>query len=140
MPIPSEYQRVTEQFYAFLNDAKAFADLGSTHQTYTMVQGVFQTFRRRLDFHQAILFANVLPPVLRAIFVADWDTHEPQKPFEDRESMTKDVRSLRPTHNFSPDTAIQDVARALRRHVHKEAFDDVLKKMPDGAKEFWAVR
>lgn len=139
MPVPAEYQRATDQFYAFLNDAKACADLGSTHQTYTMVQGVFQVFRRRLDFHQAILFASVLPPVLRAVFVAEWDTHEPQKPFEDRKSMAKEVCRLRPTHNFSPDTAIEDVARALRRHVDEEAFNKVLAKCPEGAKGFWMV-
>jgi uncharacterized protein (DUF2267 family) len=38
-----------------------------------MVQGVLQTFRRRLEISEAIRFAGVLPPVLRAIFVADWD-------------------------------------------------------------------
>lgn len=34
-----------------------------------MVQGVLQTFRRRLDVKEAVLFANVLPPMLRALFV-----------------------------------------------------------------------
>ena len=33
-----------------------------------MVQGVLQAFRRRLDIKEAIGFANVLPPVLRALF------------------------------------------------------------------------
>lgn len=57
----------------FLLDARDTAGLGSTHQAYTMVQGVLQTFRRRLEISEAIRFAGVLPPVLRAIFVADWD-------------------------------------------------------------------
>ncbi|WP_277422477.1 DUF2267 domain-containing protein [Cyanobacterium aponinum] len=51
--------------------------------------------------------------------------------------MTEEVKSLRKDHNFSTDTAIQDVARALRRHVDEEAFDKLLKQLPKGAIEFW---
>src|SRR5512135_359601 len=114
MPVPSEYQRATQNFYKFLEDAKVTSGLTTTHQVYTMVQGVLQAFRRRLDVKDAILFADVLPPVLRAIFVADWDTDEARRPFEDRAVMTKEVRSLRADHNFAPETAIRDVAAALR--------------------------
>ena len=102
-----------------------------------MVQGVFQTFRRRLDLKDAIRFAGVLPAVLRAIFVANWNTEEPRRPFEDRAVMTQEVRALRADHNFAPETAIQDVARALRRHVDEAAFDRVLESLPSGASEFW---
>jgi uncharacterized protein (DUF2267 family) len=102
-----------------------------------MTQGVFQTFRRRLTVQQAIDFANVLPIGLRALFVTDWDTREARRDFETRAAMTAEVRSLRPQHNFSPDSAIGDVARALRRHVDREAFDAILKKLPDGAATFW---
>ena len=51
--------------------------------------------------------------------------------------MTKEVKSLRSAHNFSTETAIRDVARALRRHVDEEAFDLLLAKLPEGAIEFW---
>lgn len=137
MPVPAEYQRATDDFYKFLLDARTIADLGSTHQTYTMVQGVFQTFRRRLDLKDAILFAGVLPPVLRAIFVADWDVDEPKRPFEDRATMTKEVQLLRENHNFAPETSIHDVALALRRNIDEESFDHVLAKLPKGAAAFW---
>jgi uncharacterized protein (DUF2267 family) len=120
-----------------LLDARDAAGLGTTHQAYTMVQGVFQTFRRRLDLKDAIRFASVLPAVLRALFVADWNLEEPRRPFEDRAVMIQEVRDLRAEHNFAPDTAIQDVARALRRHVDEAAFDRVLKSPPSGAWEFW---
>jgi uncharacterized protein (DUF2267 family) len=111
--------------------------LTTTHQVYTMAQGVLQAFRRRLDVKDAILFANVLPPVLRAIFVADWDTDEAKRPFEVRAVMTKEVQSLRGDHNFAPATSIRDVAIALRRNVDEAALDSVLAKLPDGAAQFW---
>ena len=137
MPYPSEYQRASEHFVNFLVDARDESMLGSSHQAYTMVQGVLQTFRRRLGIKEAILFANVLPPVLRALFVTDWDVDEPKRPFEDRTIMTKEVQALRADHNFAPDSAIKDVAIALRKHVDETAFDQVLAILPKGALEFW---
>ncbi len=137
MPVPSQYQRATDDFFAFLADARDAAGLTSVHQAYTMVQGVLQTFRRRLSLPDAIRFADVLPAVVRALFVADWDPAEPVRPFADRASMTAEVRALRPNHNFSPDTAIHDVAAALRRHVDVPAFEAILAALPEGAAEFW---
>ncbi len=137
MPVPPEYARASDQFYSLLVDARDAAGLGSTHQAYTMLQGVFQTFRRRLDVSDALRFAAVLPPLARALFVADWDVDEPKRPFGDRTEMTEEVRSLRAAHNFSPDTAIRDVVRSVRRHVDEEAFDEVLARLPDGAVQFW---
>ena len=137
MPIPAEYQRAADDFYKFLLDARDIAELGSTHQTYTMVQGVLQTFRRRLDVKETILFAGILPPVLRAIFVTDWNINERKRPFEDRATMMKEVQSLRNTHNFSPDNAIRIVAKALRNNIDEAALDEVLAKLPKGAVEFW---
>lgn len=139
MPVPSEYQQATQNFYKFLQDARDAANLETTNQAYTMVQGVLQAFRRRLDIKEAILFAGVLPAVLRAVFVSDWDTDEPKCPFEDRASMTKEVQALRSNHNFAPDTAIRDVASALRGNIDEIAFDQVVAKLPEGAVEFWKV-
>ncbi len=137
MPMPMEYQRATDHFRKFMQDARDMSGLGSPHQTYTMVQGVLKTFRRRLDVKESILFASVLPAVLRAIFVADWDIEEPKRPFEDRSIMTKEVQALRADHNFAPETAIRDVACALRRNVDEAAFDQVLTELPAGAVQFW---
>lgn len=139
MPVPSEYQRASDDFYQYLVDARDTADLWSTHVTYTMTQGVFQTFRRRISLEDAIAFANILPVGLRALFVADWDPQEPQKSFADREEMLKEVKSLREEHNFSTETAIRDVAAALRRHVDEKAFNQVLAKLPAGATDFWQI-
>ena len=137
MPVPPEYQRATEDFYKLLVDARDSAGLTTTNQAYTMVQGVFQVFRRRLEVKEGVRFMNVLPVGARALFAAEWDVEEPKRPFEDRAAMTKEVRSLRAEHNFSPDTAIHDVAIALRRNLEQTAFDGVLATLPQGAAQFW---
>lgn len=137
MPVPAEYGRASAKFYDYLVDARDTADLWSTHVTYTMTQGVLQVFRRRLSTQDAIAFANILPICLRALFVTDWDVNEEKKPFGSREAMTREVKSLREKHNFSTETAIRDVAEALRRHVDEEAFDKLLTQLPEGAVEFW---
>ena len=100
---------------------------------------MFQAFRRRLDVKEAIRFANVLPPVLRALFIADWDLDEPRRPFEDRATMTREVQTLRPDHNFAPDSSIASVAAALRRNIDQVELDRVLASLPPGAQAFWQV-
>ncbi|TWB40407.1 DUF2267 domain-containing protein [Nitrospirillum pindoramense] len=140
MPIPMELQHASQDFERFLADARDVAGLATRNQTYTMVQGVLQTFRRRLGPADAIRFAGVLPPLLRAIFVKDWPIDEPPVPFTDRASLTREVQALRRDHNFAPDTAIRDVAEALRRHVYLDDFDRVLASLPAGAEAFWSVQ
>jgi len=137
MTMPGEYRRASEDFDSYLDDARADALIDSRNVVYTMTQGVFQTFRCRLDVADALRFADVLPPVLRAIFVSDWNPHDAKRSFEDRVAMTREAQSLRGDHNFAPDTAIRDVAMAVRKHVDVAAFDRVLKTLPDGAEEFW---
>ncbi|NNU47831.1 DUF2267 domain-containing protein [Rhizobium sp. WYCCWR 11279] len=137
MTMPREYRRASEDFDGYLDDVRADTLIDSRNVVYTMTQGVFQTFRRRLDVADALRFADVLPPVLRAIFVADWNPDEAKRSFEDRVAMTREVRTLRSDHNFAPDTAIRDVAMAVRKHVDAAAFDRVLRTLPDGAEEFW---
>ena len=121
-------------------EARATLGLTTTHQVYTTVQGVLQAFRRRLTVEQAISFAQILPPVLRAIFVADWNVAEERHTFADRKAMTAEVQALRAAHNFAPDTAIEDVALALRRNVNEQAFEEVLARLPPGARDFWATK
>lgn len=139
MPYPAEYQRCTDHFQKFLIDARNAADLGSSHQSYTMSQGVLQTFRRRLSLQDAIRFAALLPAALRALFVSDWDPSETIQPFTDRESMTREVRSLRAKHNFSPDDAIYFVAIALRKNMDTEKLDEFLHTLPEDAQNFWST-
>jgi uncharacterized protein (DUF2267 family) len=137
MPVPTEYQRATDDFYKLLMDARDSAGLTTTNQAYTMVQAVFQVFRRRVEIKEAIRFASVLPVGARALFVADWDVDEPKHPFEDRVIMTREVQALRPQHNFAPETAIRDVTSAVRRNVDQDAFERVLATLPEDARRFW---
>jgi len=137
MTIPMEFQHASEDFERILACARDLAGLATRNQTYTMVQGVLQVFRRRLEVAVAIRFANTLPPLLRALFVTDWMPDEPRLAFGDRQDMTREVQALRHNHNFSPDSCIGDVAAALRRHVDETQFDRVLATLPPGAVEFW---
>ena len=104
-----------------------------------MAQGVIHAFRRRLEVSEAIRFLSVLPVGLRALFVADWDIDEPKPPFEDRAVMTKEAQSLRLLHNFAPETAIRDVAIAVRRNLDETALDRILATLPQGAMQFWQL-
>ena len=146
MPMPSEYQRASLEFEKFLVDAREASGLTTTNQVYTMVQGVLQTFRRRLTLPEAIQFAGVLPAVLRALFVADWIPNEPRRSFgntasqhwRERAEMTQEVQSLRADHNFAPDIAIQAVAIALRKNIDETKLDGVLSVLPTPAHDFWS--
>ncbi len=140
MPLPAEYQRATDKFYSFLTEVRDQANFGSTHQAYTMVQGVFQVFRRRLQLTEAIGFANALPALLRALFIADWDTMEAVKPFGDLSDMNREVKQLRPEHNFSTNTAIQDVGSVLKNHVDESNFSAALGDLPEEARQFWHLK
>ncbi len=140
MTVPAEYQMATEEFYSFLLDARNGANLWSTHAAYTMAQGVFQVFRRRLSVEQSLAFANILPIGLRALFVADWDINEPRKKFSDIKTMTYEVGTLRNNHNYSTSTAIKDIAVALRKNVDEKKLDELLKTFPVEAREFWNIQ
>ncbi|WP_428697725.1 DUF2267 domain-containing protein [Stappia sp.] len=139
MTIPAEYSTASAVFDRFLEDARDRAGLATRNQTYTMVQGVFQVFRARLELEEAIRFAAVLPPLLRALFVADWDLDAPKRDFSRREEMTGEIQALRRHHNFAPETAIADVAGALRSHVDRQALDRVLAALPEDAARFWSL-
>ncbi len=136
MTIPMEYRQASADFDHFILDARDIAGLQTTNQAYTMLQAVLQTFRR-LEISDALLFANALPPVLRAIFIDDWDLEEPIMPFSGRVAMTREVQAFRGDHNVSPDTAIADVAAALRRNVDEAVLDRVLARLPQSAVDFW---
>lgn len=139
MTIRLEIQRATEEFDKFLHMARDEAGLATRNQAYTMVEAVLLTFRHRLDVDQAIRFAAILQPVLRAIFVANWDIVEAKRPFQNRQALTREVQSLRKDHNFATDSAIYDVAKTLRVHIAQVELDDFLAGLSDEAREYWSV-
>ena len=126
MPMPSTYQRATEEWRAFLEDVKSRMDLVSDNMAYTAVDGVFQVFRRRLT-------------APRAILVKDWDVTAAPFPFADRETMTREAQELRRHHNLTPDNAIEATAWAVRRCTDPLAFERVLATLPQEARNFWRV-
>jgi uncharacterized protein (DUF2267 family) len=137
MTIPLEYQRATDDFDAFLAEAKEALDFTTRNPTYTTVQGVFLAFRRRLTAEQVLAFASVLPPILRAIFVAGWTPAERVTSFRSSEELAREVQALRHNHNLSPGNSIHVVARVLRHHLDEPALDRLLQTLPEGSCEFW---
>ncbi|MGD9738359.1 MAG: DUF2267 domain-containing protein [Bauldia sp.] len=139
MTVPLGYAHASEQFDAFMEALRVRYDHVTTHQTYQTVEAVFRVFRRRLTADQVLMFADTLPAVLRAVFVADWRPGEVQASFGERAVLTAEVLAYRGRHNFSPDTAIADMADILRRFVDRSAFETILAALPDGAAAFWAL-
>lgn len=137
--MPWSFRHATKDWQAFLARAKEELGTPTDNTTYTAVQGVLITFRRRLTPPQALDFAQVLPAVLRAIFIEGWHGDEPVLPFASRAALEAEARALRPHHNLTPDRPIEPVARALRAHVNQLDLDRVLDRLPAAARAFWAV-
>jgi uncharacterized protein (DUF2267 family) len=107
---------------------------------WNMVVGVLHAFRQRLTVPQALAFAAVLPPVIRAIFIEDWPFDQAPVPFGGPDEWLADVRAVRTEHNFSPADSVVSVATALRRHVDVVAFERVLAQLPPQARRYWQAR
>ena len=139
MPMPWTYRHASKEWRAFLDDVKESMSLESDNMAYTAVAAVFQVFRRRLTAQEGLEFASVLPSVLRAIFVHNWDVSAPRAAFHDREMLVSEVKQVRVNHNLTPDNAIEATAWAIRRCTNKRDFERVLQNMPHGAGAFWHV-
>ncbi|MBN9082169.1 MAG: hypothetical protein BGP04_08450 [Rhizobiales bacterium 62-17] len=136
MTVPQEYTQASRQFEAFMADLKAISLLATHNQCYHMLRAVLHVFRAHLEVADALRFADILPAVVRAIFVEEW-TPAPPTPFPDRVALQAEVMAQRRHHNVSTETAIADVAAALRRHVDRKAMERVLSSLPQEAQQFW---
>jgi uncharacterized protein (DUF2267 family) len=137
MPYPYEYAIATQTWLQVLDAVRDETDLSTRNQAFTVMEGVLRTFRRRLEVQDSLRFADELPVAVRALYVHDWDVSLPRLPFRAPLELGEEVRSLRPHHNFAGATSVPDVARALRRFVHRPRFDAVLTTLPPGAVLFW---
>lgn len=137
--MPWTYRQATREWQAFLAEARLAMNLESDNATYTAVQGVLRAFRRRLTPQQAIDFAQILPSVLRALFVADWHLGEGPQPPGTRADWTAEAMALRPHHNLTPPNCIAATALALRKSVLREDLDRVLASLPAFATDFWST-
>ncbi|WP_244277615.1 DUF2267 domain-containing protein [Pseudovibrio axinellae] len=139
MPMPQEYQLASQQFESFLKDAQETLGLTTRNQTYTSVQAVLLTFRHRLSPEKILRFADALPPVLRAIFVSDWQTEQFISRFGDYQDWIMDVKALRTHHNFSQETAVCQVSKALRQYVDLSHFQATLETLGADAVRYWSI-
>ncbi|NTT86440.1 DUF2267 domain-containing protein [Tabrizicola fusiformis] len=139
MPMPWTYRQATQEWQAFLADAQDAMGLSTDHSTFTAVEGVLRAFRARLTPAEAIAFAQVLPAVLRAIFVADWDITLPPKAPGSRADWTAEAQALRRHHNIAPAHCVAATALALHKAVLREDLDRALAALPPFAAEFWSV-
>lgn len=139
MVMPSQYQRASHDFEQFMLAARDEAGLETTNMAWGMVQGVLWAFRRRLTVAQTAAFSDVLPPVLRAVFLEGWDPDAAPVPFASRQAMTEEVRALRRQHNFAPPHSIHAVAVALKRSVDQERLDKALSMCAPEARAFWST-
>ncbi|MEM7636575.1 MAG: DUF2267 domain-containing protein [Pseudomonadota bacterium] len=140
MPVPTEYWNASKDFEAFLQDVRDTCMLQTHHQAYHTLRAVLHVFRNHLSVDQALGFADVLPPVTRAIFVEGWQPDDDPPGFPSRRDLQHEVKAIRRDHNLAPDSAIADVAAALRRSsIDKRNLDNILKTLPAGAVEFWCT-
>ena len=138
MPMPYTYRHASAEFRLFLATAGAAMALGSDNSTFTAAEAVFLCFRRRLTPDQALRFADILPAVLRAIFLARWHP-APPRPWGSRQDQIAECKALRPHHNLTPDTCIDAVAEALTTQVPAADLAAVLADIGPEAQAFWAV-
>jgi uncharacterized protein (DUF2267 family) len=139
MPMPFNYRSATEDYEAFLRDVMALGLLQTSNQAYQAIRAVLHVFRSHVDSQVAMDFAQFLPAVLRAIFVEDWDLSAPVTQFPNSAALMQEVMAVRPDHNVSPESAIHDVATALRNCLKKEDYALMLKKLPPEARDFWKL-
>lgn len=137
MPMPMEYWNASREFDRFLLDVRDACMLSSHNQAYHTLRAVLHVFRSHLPLEDALTFAGVLPPVVRAIFVEDWDAERPVSPFPDRQKLIWEVQHVRQDHNVAPETATEDVAGALRRHIDEAALDRALSSLCPNAASYW---
>jgi uncharacterized protein (DUF2267 family) len=139
MPMPFAYRSATKDFEKFLEDLLVISSLATSNQCYTQTRAVFLVFRSHVEPQVALDFANTLPPVLRAIFIEDWNLASPVTPMPGREKLLVELKAIREAHNFSTNTAITEVAAALRQNMNELDYGLMLRNMPAEAAQFWKV-
>jgi uncharacterized protein (DUF2267 family) len=116
-----EYWNASKDFEAFLLDVRDTCMLQTHNQAYHTLRAVLHVFRSHLTVEDALALPEDHPP-----------------PFPCRDALQREVKAIRPDHNLAPESAISDVANALRRSsIDCHDLDRVLAKLPPGAAEFW---
>lgn len=139
MTVPQEYVHASRDFDRFMADFMQIAMIETHHRSYAIVRAVLHVFRDHLTVGDALRFAEVLPAVLRAIFVENWHPATEPAPFSDRATLTLEVKANRRDHNLASESSISDVAAALRRNIDNADLDRLLATLPAGAADYWAT-
>lgn len=137
MTVPQEYVHASRDFERFMNDFMQIAMLETHHRGYAIVRAVLHVFRDHLTVGDALRFAEILPAVLRAVFVENWHPAAEPPPFPGRTALVQEVRANRRDHNLASEASISEVAAALRRNVDNSDLDRILATLPPGAVEYW---
>ncbi|WP_299931872.1 DUF2267 domain-containing protein [uncultured Pelagimonas sp.] len=138
MPMPWSYRHAAKEWRGFLDDAKDKLSTPSDNVTYTVTEGVFRSFRKRLTVQQGLDFAQILPTTLRALFVQNWQV-EPPAPWASPDVYLRETRDLRKHHNLAPDNALEAVSYALHRVVPPVDLTRTLAKIGPEAEAFWRL-
>lgn len=137
MTVPREYVHASADFERFMADFMQISMMETHHRSYAVVRAVLHVFRDHLDIEDALRFIEILPAVLRAIFVEDWHPVASPPAFPDEKTLIAEVKANRRDHNLANDLAIRDVASALRRNVDVAELDRVLATLPPPARDYW---
>jgi len=137
MTVPQEIVHASRDFDRFMDDFVEISMLATHHQAYAVLRAVLHVFRDHLTVDQGLRFAEVLPPVLRAIYVEDWRPEQNPPAFPDERQLIAEVRARRRDHTLATETSIRDVAQALKRNVAAGDFRRVLDRLPPEAQRFW---
>lgn len=139
MPMPMEYQHASADFEQVLHKVCLACNFSTRNQAYTLVQAVLVVFRRRLNLDQGIAFAQVLPPILRALFIDGWQTLERPIPFDGPDALGAEVLAFRGAHNFSPENGPAVAVAIIRNCIGTEVLDHFLTGMDENCRLFWRL-
>ena len=138
MPMPYSYRHASEEWSALLKNLREETLIASENVLYTCIQAVLISFRARLSVQQALDFADLLPAVLRAVFVSDWQVAWPL-PWSGREEIRAEMRALRPDHNFCPPELLEHLLRAIPATTRQMDLERVLDRIGPEARAFWRL-
>ena len=137
MTVPQDYMLAQQKFDALLVELMERLDLTTRHQVYAVLFAVLRVFRRRLDADQTLVFAGVLPAIVSAIFVNDWDPEAERLGFAEPADYDAEIQGVRRDHTLAPPDARRIVAASVRSHCDPMKFDTALARLPAAARAFW---
>lgn len=136
--MPFTYRHATDEWRGFLKDLRDETLIISDNVLYTGTQAVLHAFRARICVQDALDFANLLPAILRAIFVADWQI-APPRPWPTRDDLRSEMLDLRRDHNFCPPDLLEVLLRAIPATTRRMEFDRLMIRIGPEAGDFWAT-